>query len=232
VVPGSKFWFALPPDLMLYCLYVPKILQFHAYHTTNYATFSLGAAWLCGVVSMGVSVCSWSLKGVVFSGAVLFLMVTSTYKQGIVSIRKSGWRWLWIGPSKPVIRVPTLITGDTPTCLAQHMDRAIVKSETPLPLLHSTTAIQCQCGQFVHVSDTLQLSSSLLHHVLSTFMSCFILRPLSLPAQFFSRFMFYRWLVVVGQSLDRDEGVTMKRGAPVVAALRALRLFGHVWSFP
>jgi hypothetical protein len=39
-----------------------------------------------------------------------------------------------IGPSKPVIRVPTLMTRHTPTHPAQHTDRAIAKSETPLPL--------------------------------------------------------------------------------------------------
>ena len=95
-----------------------------------------------------------------------------------------------IGPNKPVIQVPTRMTGDTPAHHAQRMDRAIVKPATPLPPSHSIAAIRCQCGQFVPVSNTLQLSPSPLHHTLSTFISHFISRPLSLPAQFFSRFMF------------------------------------------
>jgi hypothetical protein len=94
-----------------------------------------------------------------------------------------------IGPSKPVIRVPTRMTGDTPAHHAQRMDCAIVKPATP-PLSRSIAAIRCQCGQIFTVSNTLQPSPSPLHHTLSTFISHFISRPLALPAQFFSRFMF------------------------------------------
>ncbi|KIM71067.1 hypothetical protein PILCRDRAFT_17416 [Piloderma croceum F 1598] len=79
-----------------------------------------------------------------------------------------------IGPSKPVIQVPTRMTGDTPAHLAQHTDRAIMKPATPSPLSHSVAAIRCQCGQFVPVSNTLQLSPSPLHHTLSTLISHFI----------------------------------------------------------
>ena len=95
-----------------------------------------------------------------------------------------------IGPSKPVIWVPTQMTGDTPAHHPQHMDHAIMKPVTPSPPSHSIAAIQCQCGQFVPVSNTLQLSPSPLHHTLSTFILHFILQPLSLPAQFISHFMF------------------------------------------
>jgi hypothetical protein len=95
-----------------------------------------------------------------------------------------------IGPLKPVIRAPARMTRDMPAHLAQHMDRAIVKAATPLPLSHSAATIQCQCGQFVPISDTLQLRFFPLHHTFGTFISHFISRPLSFPAQLFSRFMF------------------------------------------
>jgi hypothetical protein len=95
-----------------------------------------------------------------------------------------------IGPLKPVIRVPAQMTRDMPAHLAQHMDRAIMKAATPSPLSHSTATIQCQCGQFIPISNTLQLCFFPLHHTFGTFISHFISRPLSFPAQLFSRFMF------------------------------------------
>jgi hypothetical protein len=94
-----------------------------------------------------------------------------------------------IGPSKPVIRVPTLMTGHAPTHPAQHMDRAIVKSETPLPLSHSTTTIRCQCGQLVRASDALQTRNIPLYHTLQTFISN-IFSPFSSPSLFFSHLRF------------------------------------------
>jgi hypothetical protein len=95
-----------------------------------------------------------------------------------------------IGPLKPVIRVPAQITRDTPAHPAQCTDRAIVKAATSLPLSHSVATIWCQCGQFFPVSNTLQLCFFPLHHTFNTFISHFILHPLSFPVQFFSHFMF------------------------------------------
>jgi len=107
-----------------------------------------------------------------------------------IHIFETVWHPHGIGPLKLVIRVPARMTRDTPAHPAQCMDCAIVKAVTPSPLSHSAATIRCRCGQFVPVSDTLQLRFFPLHHTFNTFISHFILRPLSFPVQFFSRFTF------------------------------------------
>jgi hypothetical protein len=59
-------------------------------------------------------------------------------------IFETVWHPCGIGPNKPVIRVPTRMTRDTPAHHIQHMDCAIVKPTTPLPPSHSIAAIRCK----------------------------------------------------------------------------------------
>ena len=96
---------------------------------------------------------------------------------------------LRIRPTKPVIRVPTQMTMDTPTHTAPS-HQAIMKSAPPLPPSHPAATVQYQCGQLVHIPSIQQSHSIPLHHTLSSFISHFFLLPFCFPGQFFSHFAF------------------------------------------
>ncbi|KIM73769.1 hypothetical protein PILCRDRAFT_720443 [Piloderma croceum F 1598] len=79
--PSSKLWLVFPLDLVSYCLYAPKIIVVCLSHDQlckYFATFINAELENGPMVPSGfnVSVCWWSLQGVVFSGAVLFLAKT------------------------------------------------------------------------------------------------------------------------------------------------------------
>jgi hypothetical protein len=94
-----------------------------------------------------------------------------------------------LAPRKAIIRVPARMATDTPANLALPMHHTIAKSAPPSLPLHSTVAVQCQCGQLVRISDALQIRNIPLHHTLRTFISNFI-SQFSFPSLFFSRFTF------------------------------------------
>ena len=89
-----------------------------------------------------------------------------------------------IGPTK--IRVPLSATSDIPVYPSSHMDPAIAPSTLPSPLTHPIVTVQCHCGQFVPISQSLdtQIQTS------TTSISDILSHSLSIPLQFFSRFRF------------------------------------------
>ena len=95
---------------------------------------------------------------------------------------------LGIGPTKPVIRVPTSMAMDTPmhTIGTPRTCSAVIKSVPRSPQVHSMVTVQCQCGRLVPVSDTPHSRTIALCHALTTFISRITSYPLFFPAHFFS----------------------------------------------
>jgi hypothetical protein len=95
---------------------------------------------------------------------------------------------LGIGPTKPVIRVPTSMAMDTPmhTIGTPRTCSAVIKSVPRSPQVHSMVTVQCQCGRLVPVSDTPHSRTIPLCHALTTFISRITSYPLFFPAHFFS----------------------------------------------
>jgi hypothetical protein len=102
-----------------------------------------------------------------------------------------------IGPTKPVIRTPVLLTGDMLAPRSQ--PRTTQPSSPVLPPLpaHPTGTVQCCCGQLVRVSpasEPLQIPTTQLQsfRTFPIHISNFrvLLKSFSLPSLFFPRFSF------------------------------------------
>jgi len=88
-----------------------------------------------------------------------------------------------IGPTKPVVRVPVSTTAKTLTYPAPCSRPVIAKPTSPLT--HPAVAVQCRCGQLVHVSPISQLPTTQLHRTFPTLISDMLSHSFSLPSQIF-----------------------------------------------